>query len=358
MNISVNARFLTQRTTGVQRYAREITIRLPLVEGVRSVTPLAPRMTKHDFPMEPTMGGRLSGHLWEQTELPRMLPDTSDLLWSPCNVGPVAVRSHVVTIHDLFSITRPQWVSRAFRTWYSILLPVLARRASRVITVSEWSKSEIISHLGISDGKVHVIPEGVDARFSPPSSEELMRIKKKLDLPDEYILTLGSLEPRKNLERVVRGWANSSVGRGLPLLIAGGLGSKRVFGQQDEASVLDAPGVRRLGYVSDEDLPMVIGGATLLVYAALEEGFGLPPIEALACGTEVLTSNTSAMAEYCSEYCKLVDPTSVDSISMGIDSALAGLPDSRTRLVRADEVRRRFDWTKAAAATVGVFHEL
>lgn len=358
MNISVNARFLTQRTTGVQRYAREITARLPFVEGVSSVTPIAPRMTAHDFPMEPRMVGRLSGHLWEQLELPRFIPATSDLLWSPCNVGPVAVRSHVVTIHDLFSITRPQWVSKAFRTWYSILLPVLARRASRVITVSEWSKREIISHLGIADRKVRVIPEGVDFRFSPPSSEDVARVKKKLELPDEYILTLGSLEPRKNLERVVRGWDSSSVGRDLPLLIAGGLGSKRVFGQHDAVSVLESPGVRRLGYVSDEDLPMVIGGATLLVYAALEEGFGLPPIEALACGTEVLTSNTSAMAEYCGDYCELVEPTSVESISEGIDRALAGLPDSPTRLIRAAEIRRRFDWTKAAAATVDVFREL
>lgn len=358
MNISVNARFLTQRTTGVQRYAREITARLPDVDGVSSVTPLAPRMTNYDFPLEPTMGGRLQGHSWEQLELPALVPPTSDLLWSPCNVGPVAVRPHVVTIHDLFSITRPQWVSRAFRTWYGLLLPVLARRAAKVITVSEWSKSEIVSHLRIPEDKVQVIPEGVDDRFSAPTPEALESVKRKLNLPDEYILTLGSLEPRKNLERVVRGWASSAAGSDLPLLIAGGLGSRRVFGTYDAQHVLETPGVRLLGYVSDEDLPTVIGGAKLLVYAALEEGFGLPPIEALACGTEVVTSNTSAMAEYCGRYCQLVDPYSDESIGDGIDRALASMPTLSERLARASEVRYRFDWANASTATVNVFRKL
>jgi len=358
MNISVNSRFLTQRTTGVQRYAREITTRLPQVKGVEAVIPLSPRLTSVDFPLAPKSGGRLQGHAWEQLELPFMVPTNSDVLWSPCNVGPVAARSHVVTIHDLFSISRPEWVSRAFRTWYGLLLPVLSRRASRIITVSEWSKNEIVTVLRVPENKVRVIPEGVDARFSPPSAEALGSIRGRLKLPEEYILTLGSLEPRKNLQRVVQGWANSSLGSGLPLLIAGGLGNRRVFGKYSAEELLDAPGIRRLGYVSDEDLPLVIGGANLLVYAALEEGFGLPPIEALACGTDVITSNTSAMAEYCGEYCRLVDPLSVASISDGIDSALAAPTDIYARRSRAADVSQRFDWSTAAAATVDVFREL
>lgn len=358
MNVSVNSRFLTQRVTGVQRYAREITSRLPGLSGVDSVIALSPRPPIDDFALTPLVRGHFSGHVWEQVELPSLIPRNSDVLWSPCNVGPVTASSHVVTIHDLFSISRPEWVSRAFRAWYGVLLPILSRRAARIITVSDWSKTEIVKVLRVPEHRVHVIPEGVDSRFSPPSPTALEAARSRLRLPDQYILTLGSLEPRKNLERVVRGWAGSRAARDLPLLIGGGLGSKRVFGDFQTDALLDDPRVRHLGYVSDEDLPAVIGGATLLVYAALEEGFGLPPIEALACGTEVVTSNTSAMAEYCSSYCQLVDPLSVANISEGIDSALSAMPNQEARYLRAGEVRRRFDWTTAAQLTVDVFREL
>lgn len=358
MNISVNSRFLSQRTTGVQRYAREITSRLSQVEGVTSVTPICPRLKEPNFSLVPKTGGRLQGHVWEQLELPFLIPGDSDVLWSPCNVGPVATRAHVVTIHDLFSISRPEWVSQAFRTWYGVLLPVLTRRAAKIITVSEWSKREIVARLSVPEDKIHVIPEGVDERFAPATEEALSEAKMRLNLPDEYILSLGSLEPRKNLERTVHGWAQSTLGSKLPLLVAGGLGNKKVFGSYGSEHVLDTPGVRRLGYISDEDLPAVISGAKLLVYAALEEGFGLPPIEALACGTEVVTSNTSAMAEYCGLYAQLVDPLSAESISDGIDAALARMPDLTARINRAAEIRQRFDWRKAATATVQVFREL
>lgn len=354
MKLTVNARFLSQRVTGVQRYAREMTRRLPAVEGVESVLGVAPRNAEDAVAMPLTRGGRLKGHAWEQLELPRLVPRDSDVLWSPCNVGPVAVRRQVVTLHDVFSITRPGWVSRPFRAWYGVLLPALTRSARKIITVSEWSRGEIAEALGIDPDKIVVVPEGVDERFSVPSEEARRAVRERLDLPDAFILTVGSLEPRKNLERVVRAWAALPPNERLPLLIAGGLGDRRIFGDYDTDRLLAEPDVRLLGYVSDEDLPALFGSATLMVYAALEEGFGLPPVEALATGAEVVTSDTSAMAENCRDFARLVDPLSEESIRNGIARALASPASVEDRLARSEAVRRRFDWDEAAARTAAI----
>lgn len=359
MDLVINARFLTQRVTGVQRYAREVTPRVAAALGSDRVVGIAPRGAADagalGYPV--VTAGATSGHLWEQLELPRLRPDARALLWSPCNVGPLAVARQVLTLHDVFSVSRPQWVSRPFHLWYSALLPPLTRRVRRIITVSRWSRDQIMEYLDVPEEKLVVIPEGVDPRFSPPEPGAMERARRALDLPDEYVLVLGSLEPRKNLERVVIAWSRLPEESRPPLLIAGGSGLAKVFGDYDAARLVDREGVRLLGYVPDEHLPALYAGATLFVYASLEEGFGLPPLEALACGTDVVTSNTSAMAEHCAPYATLVDPTSVEDIGRGIASALSSRASPEERSRRAAAVRAAFDWDRTARETVRVIGE-
>ncbi len=344
MKLEVNARFLTQRLTGAQRYALEVGARLPSRLGA-PLTLLTPdREQMLSLPGELKPCGRLGGHPWEQLELPRAR-SRERLLFSPCNVGPLAVSRQVLTIHDVFSIQRPQWVSRAFHRWYSFLLPRLARRVAHIITVSDYAKGTIVESLKVAPDKVTVTPLGVDRRFRPAAAADIEGVRERLGLPERFILTLGSLEPRKNLASVLDAWARFPGDSRPPFVIAGGLGNSAVFGAY-QPQALPSEGVMLLGYVPDELLPALYSAATLFVYPSFEEGFGLPPLEALACGATVVTSNTSAMREICAPYATLIDPYDAASLAEGMQAALelAEAPELRRR--RAHEVAQRFTWER------------
>ena len=347
--LAVNGRFSTQRLTGVQRYALEITRRLHAHPGVSGVTVVAPRRPTAGPPLRAARTslvrhGVLGGHAWEQLELPAATR-RAGVLWSPCNVGPVAARRHVVTIHDLFSILRPAWVGRRFHLWYRTLLPVLARRCSHVIVVSEHTRRQVQDVLGVEDARVTVVPEGVDDAFAPSDARSYARLRATLGLPPRFVLALGSLEPRKNLERLVEAWARLPGPTRLPLAIAGGVGDPRVFGRTALADRLTRKDIHLLGYVPDADLPTLYGAAAVFVYPSEEEGFGLPPLEAIACGTPTITSNTSAMAENCRDIAVLVDPLDVDQLSAAI-ARLCETPPAPSELEAARvQVRERFDWS-------------
>ncbi len=154
MKLAVNGRFQNQRTTGVQRYAHEITKRLSLQAEI-----VAPR----------GWNSGVRGHIWEQTVLPQLARGA--LLWSPCNTGPLSVGRQVVTIHDCACFDHPEAFSRTFAAWYQWLLPRLARRARRVITVSRFSASRLADVCGVDVDQIEVIYNGVDARFRPAPPE-------------------------------------------------------------------------------------------------------------------------------------------------------------------------------------------
>ena len=346
MRINVNARFLTQKITGAQRYALEVGARLPayLGEPLTLYTPRRPQQLSLAGELKPV--GSLKGHLWEQLELSRAV-EKDRLLFSPVNVGPLAVKHQVVTLHDVFSIKRPEWVTPAFHHWYSFLLPRLARRVEHIVTVSNYSKGMIIKALNIPADKVSVIPLGVDKRFRPASPTEIEQVREHFALPEHFILTLGSLESRKNLAGVMAAWSNVPAHIKLPLVIAGNLGVKAVYGNFD-TQTLQSEGVQQLGYIPDELVPALYSAASLFVYPSFEEGFGIPPIEALACGTSVITSNTSAMKEFCQDYATLIDPYNTGSITEAMMHLLE-IPESpELRHSRAQTVSKRFSWKKNA----------
>ncbi|MEM7734521.1 MAG: glycosyltransferase family 1 protein [Deinococcota bacterium] len=350
---------MTQRLTGVQRYALEMCTALNALDDVnlRVMHPRRPLQTPAPGQLEPV--GQVGGHPWEQAELgPNMLyqaikRNLAPLLWSPCNVGPLAVSRQIVTIHDLVSIRHPEWVSRAFHLYYKTLLPLLAKRVQHIVTISEHSKQTILETLGVPESKVTVIPNGIGGQFQRVSNGAIKNVRERYDLPDAFVLSLGSLEPRKNLTGLINAWLQLPQHTRLPLVIAGGLGERGVFGNFD-VEALDKAGVQRLGYVNDDDLPALLSAAQLFAYPSLEEGFGLPPLEALACGTQVVTSNNSAMAENCQDEAILVDPTDKTSIADGIEAALAREESLEQRLERAERIRTRFNWQTGAEALVDV----
>jgi glycosyltransferase involved in cell wall biosynthesis len=332
--ITVNGRYAGKRLTGVQRYALEIVRRL----GDRC------RVIHTDAK------DGIAGHRWEQSVLP--LRCRGSLLWSPCNTGPLLVRNQVVTIHDATYADAAECFSRAFAAWYQFLIPRLARRARRVMTVSEFSRKRLAELTGVDPANIDVVYNGVDARFAPPTPDAVAAVRRKLDLPGPYVLTLGSIEPRKNLATLLKAWPGVAARRPeLTLAIAGGGNAIYADAGLDEPSL---PRVKRLGYIDDADLPALYGGCESFVFPSTYEGFGLPPLEAMACGAPVVCSNTTALPEVVGDAAVTVDPRDAGAIG----DAIVSLTDDRAR--RADLFERgraraaRFSWDASTEQVWGV----
>jgi glycosyltransferase involved in cell wall biosynthesis len=331
MRVVVNGRYLRQRVTGVQRYARAIVARL----GDR-VEVVAPALAARG----------IAGHLWEQTVLPCRAG--RGVLWSPSATGPLSVACQVVTIHDCAFVDQPQGFTPAFARWYQCLVPRLARRARRVLTVSNFSKSRICAVCRVPEDKVTVIPNGVDPIWRPAAAEAVAVARGRAGLDAPYVLCVGSLEPRKNLARLLTAWQQlKAIKDGLVLAIAGAAG--RVFRQ---AGLGELPAdVRLLGFVPDADLPALVTGAHAFVFPSLYEGFGLPVLEAMACGTPVVCARGSALEELADGAAVLVDPEDVNAIAAGLTQILEDRTLARGLAARGLARAQQYSWDAAAHDT-------
>lgn len=326
MKIVINGRFQGRRLTGVDRYAEEIVSRLG--DEARL---LVPRRS----------AGGVRGQAWEQLVLPLKVR-ADEVLWSPANSGPINMKNHVVTIHDVSVLQHPEWFSPAFALWYRMMLPAVAASARHVLTVSEHSRAAIMRTLGVRAEKITAVPNGVNARMFGPRDGS--RIRRKYRLPDRYVLFVGSIDPRKNLGRLLEAWDKTCHGGNTQLIIAGERG--RAF--RDAGLKGRARDVRFLGYIPDEDLPGLYSGARAFVMPSLLEGFGLTVLEAMACGTPVLASTGGALPEVTGGAALLFDPTSVEAMAAAMSALL------EDECIRADlrdkglERARDLSWDRSA----------
>jgi glycosyltransferase involved in cell wall biosynthesis len=332
MKIVVNGRFRSHKITGIQRYAHEITQRL-------------------DFPvLEPRQllrGWR--GHTWEQTALP--VRSFRALLWSPCAAGPVISTRHVVTFHDLFPLDSPEWYRPVFAKVYRTLLTSLSRTAIHIIAVSHFTQGRLAERLRVHPDRITVIHNGVDFKTFYRSEEQAVRARVKLNLPSsKYILCLGSVEPRKNLGRLLTAW--SEVVGSLPQdiwLVVAGSHDKNVYGSQKFSAVRER--VVFTGYVEETLLAGLYSGSLGFVYPSLGEGFGLPPLEAMACGVPVFTSRVTSLPEVCGRAAIYCDPTNTSDMARGI-KLLCSDSSLRERLrTLGQRQASQFTWERAARAT-------
>lgn len=302
--VVVNSRYDSRPVTGVERYASEVIKRLsPKVRTVK--------------PRRELRG--IQGHLWEQISLPRHIED-GEVLWSPANTGPLRVKNQVVTIHDISPLDHPEWFAPVFAAWYQFLMPRLAKRARKVITDSHFSKGRIIERFEIDEGKVISIPCGVDhGRFRPYSNDDTAEIRVKYALPDTYILAVGSLNPRKNLHALLRAWRKiASSLDGVQLVIVGSAG--RAFKSLNLDNLPKQ--VRFLGFINDDDLPLLYAAARCFIFPSYYEGFGLPVLEAMACGVPVIASNAASLPEVLGDAGIQFDPMDVDELATAISRLL------------------------------------
>jgi glycosyltransferase involved in cell wall biosynthesis len=334
----VNVRVLNSPLSGVQRYLASI------------LKHTGEELCKIDSPV---LSSGAKGHAWEQLVLPNLV--RGGLLWSPANTGPLIVRRQVVTIHDAAVLDHPEWFNPRFSSWYGFLLPRLARRVEGIITVSEFSRQRLLERTGVSGDKVSVIHIGVDDEmFHPVSSEKVSRTIERFGICNSYFLAVGSIEPRKNLQRVFEAWERVYLRlRPTKLVVVGGSG--KVFSGLGYKRIPD--GVVFLGRVDDEFLPSLYTGAIALIYPSLYEGFGLPPLEAMACATPVIVSDTTSLPEVVGKAALTVNPFSVEEIADAImriyDDADLQRRLSRLGLARAKE----FNWGSVARRTMDVLHQ-
>jgi glycosyltransferase involved in cell wall biosynthesis len=354
----LNARFAGMRMTGVQRSAYEIVRRL-VSDGSGRYHLVSPRSEDPPKGEGLSLGirqrGRLHhGHLWEQIELPGIVRrmGSKAVLYSPMSSGPVAVKRQVVTVHDLFPVEHPEWFSRGFGRWYSWLWPILLRRVTRVVANSEYTRQRVLDRYGLPEEKVVTCNFAHDETFVPAPAEEVERFRADRGLPESYLLYLGSVEPRKNLITLSAAWKRTEAREeGVKLVVAGGAARKTVFNAANSgAEALRDPTIHYLGYVADEHLPLLYEGAEAFVLPSLAEGFGLPVLEAMACGTPVICSDTTALPEITGGAARLVPPLEVEAWTEAIDTVLSDL-ELRRRMSEAGMKRAsRFSWTRTAEA--------
>jgi glycosyltransferase involved in cell wall biosynthesis len=326
----VNLRTLGSQITGVQRYLLSLLPHLP--PELRLVKPAR------------ALQG-IKGHLWEQFYLPTQLKRR--LLWSPANTGPLGVSRQVLTVHDAAALDHPEWFERKFALWYSALLPPLIRKVRAIITVSQFSKERIVQLTGVEADRIQVISNGVDRRFQPKDRKTIKETIAHLGLTEPYILFVGSLEPRKNLKMLLETWQMGNF-EGATLAVAGTTG--RVFQRFQTDST--PKGVRLLGRVDDDLLPILYSGAAGFVYGSIYEGFGLPPLEALACGCPIAVSDIPAHREVCGEAALYFDPFRTEDLLSKLEMLLRF--DSSERVSLAEQGFRRaalYRWETAAAQT-------
>jgi glycosyltransferase involved in cell wall biosynthesis len=295
------------------------------------------------------------GHFWEQTVLPRRT--YGQLLWSPSNSGPLLVKNQVLTVHDLSALDHPEWFSPTFVSWYRFFLPKLVRRVRRVIAVSEFTKTRLVGLPGADPNKIEVVLNGVDQRFCPEAVTNLTELASTLKLPSrEYLLSVGSLEPRKNLPRLLDAWrlASPSIPKDVWLIVAGGIGATHVFRAVDFGRLPQR--VHFTGYISDAYLPALYSGALAFVYPSLYEGFGLPPLEAMASGTPPITGNRTSLPEVVGNAGLAVDPYDSAAIAEAIEKIVNNV-SLRTELRRLCLTRaKHFTWDKTADETCRVLN--
>jgi len=342
--VLVNARIALAPLTGVGRYLNEVLAAWP---GARPETLTPPRWAADGVP----------GHLWEQLILPRRLG--GELLWSPVHSGPISHARQVVTVHDVVALDHPEWLNPRFVRWYRWMLPRLLSRAARLIAISGFTRDRVVARLGIDPAKIEVIPLGVAARFQPVAGQDIDRMRQALGLGDRrYVLSLGSLEPRKNLAGLLAGWARArpDLPADLRLVVTGAPGRGAVFA--DGGSVRWPADCKALGRVDDRWLPALYSGAECFAYLSHYEGFGLPPLEAMACGTPVLASDIEVFREVFGDAAYRVAPDDEAAIAEAL-ARLVTDPGLRRRHAERGRARaRRYCWSKTARATVEVLRRV
>lgn len=275
---------------------------------------------------------------------------------------PFARGKKVLVVYDTVIKDYPETMSFKTRTMLNLTLKRSIKRADRIITISEFSKNQIVKHFGVAPENIVIIPCAADEKkFFPMDNRDAVRqqVCPKYGIDGEYYLYLGNLEPRKNIAGLIEAYGKAVKKRpDIPLLvIAGGKGwqYEEIFSRVETLGLSDR--VKFTGYVDDEDVPLIMNGASAFCFPSIYEGFGMPPLEAMACGVPVIVSNTSSLPEVVGDCGISVDPYDTDDIA----GALIKMTDrefAEAQRIKGIERAKTFSWERSAGLLKGLIEEL
>lgn len=341
-DFTINGRFLSQRVTGVQRYAREVVANIDaqLVDtNVRAVI-CAPEISDADMNFKALGRGgpsRARGVLWEQLFLPQQRQGP---LLNLCNMAPLAVRNQVVCLHDVNTFLNPESYSASFRLFYRLMLPAIVRRAARIATVSRFSARMIERHLGVKQSDIRVLGNGHEhvLRWNAAASS----IFDAHPPHRPYILLIAHSAKHKNAGFII-GMAEALNKLGVDIWVAGA--SSGIYSAIGEKT---ASNVKQLGFVSDDDLAALYANAMCLAFPSLTEGFGIPLVEAMALRCPIVASTRASMPEICGDAALLADPEDAEAW-LAHFTELARSSSLRSELIEKGARRvLGFSWARTA----------
>jgi glycosyltransferase involved in cell wall biosynthesis len=301
------------------------------------------------------------GDLWQNCYLPfRLRARQVDLFHGPAVFLPLAKLGFhtVVTIHDLVAFRFPETIPVKYGLYMRLMINLAVRSADRVIAASLQTRRDLVERLRVPAEKIAVIHEGLDSSFEPVRDPaRLAEVRRRYGLRAPYILFVGNLEPRKNLVRLIEAFGRLKERHTLPhqLVVAG----KRGWLYRPIFETVERLGLREdvvfTGYAASDDLPALYAMADLFAFPSLYEGFGLPVLEAMACGTPVLTARTGSLPEVAGDAAWYVDPLDVEALADGMARILTD-SGTRTDLVERGALQaKRFSWARTAAATLEIY---
>ena len=362
MMIYVNGRFLLQDQTGVNRFAYELC--RAMVRLGQSFTLCLPHgeikscYDTNGFCL--VRWGRGMSHVWEQIFLPLWFwrQKGPKVLVCFTGLGPLLGRKKIMTIHDLAFMVNPSWYSRSYAVFYKALTPLCAATSMRVLTVSEFSKSEITRLLGIPGEKISVINNAVSPVFTDRGAVEAESSPVTVVASHEkYVLAVSSIDPRKNFQTLLAAFAYVKDPE-VKLYVVGGQSRIYTTSINELNQTAFSKRVKWLGRVSDSDLLTYYANALCFIYPSLYEGFGIPPLEAMACGTPVIVSAIPPLAEVCEDAALYVDPYDAKDIAAKINDIVSN-PELRESLVKRGRKRCvHYSWLVSAEKLQETFRDV
>lgn len=347
MKIFINGRFLTQKITGTQRNSFELTKHLlPLIKDAVVLVPNDEINTNYEIKSWPLLRtGKLKGVLWEQLDLPLFLKKQKEksLLLNLTNTAPLLYSNQIVSVMDMTTFIEPAWFNKKFAYYYQWLIPKIVKRSRAVFTISENSKRDIIKFTGIDESKIKVLYCGISEIFLDGSASRSDIIERLGLQRHSYLMAVSSLDPRKNFRKLIESFFETDIK--VPLVIVGSGGKAfrdAGFPQYDTSRVLFT------GYISDEDLKQLYNSSLCFVYPSLYEGFGIPPLEAMACGCATVVANTSSLPEVCNDASLYIDPLDSKSIAAAIKEVVSNETLRVSLVTKGFENVKRFSWKSTA----------
>lgn len=366
MKIYIEASSLFQRRTGIGQYSKRLIEQVSKIDKNNSYTLFAFLFAKKEpnLPVKSSnvyykfikfMPSKVYSRLLKsgvRINVDKLIGAPADLyIFTNFVVWPISKSKRAWSIiYDVSFIEYPEYSEPKNRKYLMKFVGQTVKRSEKIITISENAKREILEHYPDSKGKIEIINPAVDhEQYFPRNKNDISQVKKKYNISGSYILYTGTLEPRKNIVGIINAYAKltNHIKDKISLVLAGGAGwlDTEIYNKLEEYKSLN---IIKTGYIDDEDLPALYSGASVFVYPSYYEGFGMPPLEAMACGTPVITSSSSSLPEVVGNAGIMVKPDDINSLTLNIEKVLKDKILSSDMTEKGIIQAKKFSWEKSA----------